>query len=111
MNTSDNAEKLRKVIELRKEGKPIREIAKQMHMSSRTVIDILKDNSSKEAREESRRKEQDQQNAVRTNYTKALRLFKKGKNLLDVTIELGILAEETEKAFLDFSDMNMRGRF
>ena len=75
-------------------------------MSSRTVIDILKDNSSKEAREESRRKEEDQQNAVRTNYTKALRLFKKGKNLLDVTIELGILAEETEKAFLDFSDMN-----
>jgi IS30 family transposase len=80
LNTSDNAEKRRNVIELRKEGKTIREIANQMHKSSRTVIDILKDNNSKEEREYSSRKEQGQQNAVLTNYTKALRLFKEGKS-------------------------------
>jgi transposase len=111
LNTSDNAEKRRNVIELRKEGKTIREIANQMHKSSRTVIDILKDNNSKEKREESSRKEQEQQNAVLTNYTKALRLFKEGKSLLDVTIELGVLAEETKKAFFDFGEMSSADDF
>jgi transposase len=111
LNTSDNAEKRRNVIELRKEGKTIREIANQMHKSSRTVIDILKDNNSKEKREESSRKEQEQQNAVLTNYTKALRLFKEGKSLLDVTIELGVLAEETKKAFFDFWEMSSADDF
>ena len=106
MKTSDNAEKRRKVIELRKEGKTIREIAKELHMSSRTVIAMLKDNSSKEALEESRRKEQEQQNVGQINYTRALRLFKEGKSLLDVTIELGVSAEETKRAFLDFWDIS-----
>ena len=43
---------------------------------------------------------------MQTNYTKALRLFKDKKSLLDVTIELGVSAEETKKAFLDFWDMS-----
>ena len=67
---------------------------------------ILKDDSLKEAREESRRIEQEKRNVVQTNYTKALRLFKDKKSLLDVTIELGVSAEETKKAFLDFWDMS-----
>ena len=101
-----NSEKRRRIIELRKEGCTIREIAKQTHSSSRTVIDVLKDERLKEAREESRRIEQEQRNVVQTNYTKALRLFKDKKSLLDVTIELGVSAEETKKAFLDFWDMS-----
>ena len=75
-------------------------------MSSRTVIKILRDNSSKEAQEDSRRKEQEQHNVMQINYTKALRLFKEKKSLLDVTIELGVLAEETKRAFFDFWDMS-----
>ena len=106
LKSLDNAEKRRKVIELRKEGKTIREIAKEMHMSSRTVIVILKDNNSKEALEETRRKEQEQQNVGQINYTRALRLFKEGKSLLDVTIELGVSAEETKKACFDFWDIS-----
>ena len=66
---------------------------------------MLKDNSSKEALEESRRKEQEQQNVGQINYTRALRLFKEGKSLLDVTIELGVSAEETKRAFFDFRDI------
>ena len=105
MNESDNAEKRRKVIELRKAGKTIRYIATEINMSSRTVIEILKDNSLKEEQEDSRKKEQEQQNIVQTNYTKALRLFKEGKSLLDVTIELGVSVEETKRAFFDFRDI------
>ena len=67
---------------------------------------MLKDNSSKEAQEEKLRKEQEQQNALQTNYTRALRLFKEGKNLLDVTIELGLFAEETKRAFYDFQEIS-----
>lgn len=48
---------------------------------------------------------------MQTNYTKALRLFKEGKSLLDVTIELGVLAEETKKAFFDFWDMSSVDHF
>lgn len=75
-------------------------------MTSRTVIGMLKDNSSKEAQEEKLRKEQEQQNALQTNYTRALRLFKERKNLLDVTIELGLFAEETKRAFYDFQEIS-----
>ena len=53
----------------------------------------------KRTQEESERKAQEQQNALQTNYTKALSLFKDGKSLLDVTIELGVLAEETKESF------------
>ena len=107
MKTHDNEERRLRVIELRKEGKTIREICKEMHMSSRTVIGILKDNSSKEAQEEELRKAQEQQNALQTNYTRALRLFKEGKSLLDVTIELGLFAEETKRAFDDFQEIRV----
>ena len=79
LKTHDNEERRLKVIELRKEGKTIREICTEMHMTSRTVIGMLKDNSSKEAQEEKLRKDQEQQNALQTNYTRALRLFKERK--------------------------------
>ena len=106
LKTDDNEERRLKVIKLRKEGKTIREICTEMHMTSRTVIGMLKDNSSKEAQEEKLRKEQEQQNALQTNYTRALRLFKERKNLLDVTIELGLFAEETKRAFYDFQEIS-----
>ncbi|CAN5542045.1 hypothetical protein BH18THE2_BH18THE2_28260 [soil metagenome] len=106
MNAFDNAEKRRRVLELRKEGWTIREIARELHMSSRTVIRILREDSSKVAQEEIVGKAQEQQNTLQANYTKALRLFKEGKSMLDVTIELGVLAEETKRAFYDFQDIN-----
>jgi hypothetical protein len=65
----------------------------------------MKDESSNVTREESSRKAQEQQNASQTNYTRALRLFREGKNLLDVTIELGVLAEETKRAFFDYQEI------
>jgi hypothetical protein len=106
LKTHDNEERRIRVIELRKEGKTIREICTEMHMTSRMVIRILKENSSKEAQEEKVRKAQEQQNALQSNYTRALKLFKEGKNLLDVTIELGLFAEETKRAFYDFQEIS-----
>jgi AraC-like DNA-binding protein len=106
LKTHDNEERRIRVIELRKEGKTIREICTEMHMTSRTVIRILKEDSSIEAQEEELRKAQEQQNALQTNYTRALKLFKEGKNLLDVTIELGLFAEETKRAFYDFQEIS-----
>jgi AraC-like DNA-binding protein len=105
LKTHDNGERRIRIIELRKEGKTIREICTEMHMTSRTVIRILKEDSSIEAQEEELRKAQEQQNALQTNYTRALKLFKEGKNLLDVTIELGLFAEETKRAFEDFQEI------
>ena len=63
------------------------------------------------SREEKVRKAEEQQNVLQSNYTRALKLFKEGKNLLDVTIELGLFAEETKRAFYDFQEISCMDDF
>lgn len=106
MNTDDNTEKRGRIIELRNQGKTIRVIAKELGMSSRTVIGILNDNSAKDARAGAEKKNQEQQYLLQTNYTRALRLFRDGISLLDVTIDLGVFAEETKRTFFDYQEIN-----
>jgi hypothetical protein len=84
-------EKSRKqVVDQRREGKTIRQIAKNTGKSTRTVTTILKDEELGEIEAELRVKEKERSDVKQTNYTKALRLFSKGKSVLDVTIKLGI---------------------
>ncbi|CAN5246748.1 hypothetical protein BH18THE2_BH18THE2_32650 [soil metagenome] len=111
MKTFNNEEKRRSVIQLRNEGKSIRQIASELHVSSRTVIAIFKEEKTEYAREGLQIKEQNQQKVEQSNYTKALRHFKGGKSLLDVTIKLGIMAEEAKRAFIDFRDIEEMDEF
>jgi hypothetical protein len=105
-------EKSRKqVVDQRREGKTIRQIAKNTGKSTRTVITILKDEELGEIEAELRVKEKEKSDVKQTNYTKALRQFSKGKSVLDVTIKLGITSNEAKMAYIDFRDSQTCDQF
>jgi hypothetical protein len=99
------------VIELRREGKNIREIAKHLHKSLSYVVTTLKNNEQREIEEEFKAKENQRKEVQQTNYTKALKLFSKGYSVLDVTIKLGITSEESKKTYFDFQDLQTTDQF
>ena len=99
------------VIELRREGKTIREIAKCLHKSSRKVEDVLKNNEQRELEEEIRARENQSKGRLQSNYTKGLKLLSKGASVLDVTIKLGITSDESKKAYFDFRDLQTADQF
>jgi DNA-binding Lrp family transcriptional regulator len=85
-------EKEERVKQLYEEGKTVREIAKEVHMSFSDIGAIIKkvtgDNSVTKP-------------PVSTE-TRALQLFSSGKRPIDVTIELDISPEEAEKFFIHY---------
>ena len=99
------------VIDLRKEGKTIRQIEDRLHKSSRKVIDILKNNELREIKEELKAKENQRKKVQQTTYTKALKLLSNGNSVLDVTIKLGITSDESKKAYFDFQDLQTTDQF
>jgi hypothetical protein len=99
------------VVAQRREGKTIREIARGLGTSSRTVLAILKNNELTEIKAELTAKEKEKRDMLQSNYTKALRLFSKGKGVLDVTIKLGITSAEAKKAYVDFRDLRTCDQF
>jgi predicted DNA-binding protein YlxM (UPF0122 family) len=111
MKTTLWTEREKRVIELRKEGKTIREIATELKMSSRNVLEILKRAEEIRSQEEADKRMQEEKGFHQSIYTKALKLLKDGKNPLDVTIELGVKAEETKKVYVDFLDIKTLGEF
>jgi Mor family transcriptional regulator len=101
----------KQVIDLRREGKSVREIAKCLHLSSRDVVAILKNNELREIKEKLKAKENQREEVQQTNYTKALNLFSKGCSVLEVTIKLGITSDESKKAYFDFQDLQTTDQF
>jgi hypothetical protein len=101
----------KQVVDQRREGKTIRQIAKNTGKSTRTVITILKDEELGEIEAELRVKEKEKSDVKQTNYTKALRQFSKGKSVLDVTIKLGITSNEAKMAYIDFRDSQTCDQF
>jgi hypothetical protein len=95
----------------RREGKSIREISKELRMSSRDIVAIHKKADESNLYEEFLDQKQLELNFEQSVYTEALKLFREGKSLLDVTIELGVKAEVTKKAYLDFLDTKTLGEF
>ncbi len=85
-------EKHQLVIKLFKEGKPMREIAKEVHMSFGDIGSITrKENEDKEPK--SMEKSQESQ---------ALKLFRKGKNPVDVAITLDLSPSDTAELYKQF---------
>jgi hypothetical protein len=81
------------VIELYKQGKTIREIAQEVHMSFGGIGAIIR----KLAGEENNNKEEvEQQKVEQSKETQAFKLFLEGKNSVEVVIALDIKAQEAE---------------
>jgi hypothetical protein len=100
-----------KVIDLRREGKTIRDIAEHLHKSLSYVVTTLKNNDQREIEKELKAKENQRMEVLQANYTKALRLFSKRYGVLDVTIKLGITSEESKKMYFDFKDLKTTDQF
>lgn len=99
------------IVAQRQEGKTIREIARGLGTSSRTVQATLKNNELTEIKAEIAAKEKEKRDVLQSNYTKGLRLFSKGKGVLDVAIKLGITTDEAKKIYVDFCNLQTCDQF
>jgi uncharacterized protein YerC len=87
-------EKEKRVIELHLAGKTIREIASEVHMSFTPISKIIKAYERKAKREESNQSTQPKKPPISTQ---AFKLFRDGKELTDVAIDLEIPARKALK--------------
>jgi hypothetical protein len=88
-------EKEQLVIKLYQDGQPIREIARQAHLSFGSIGKIIKTINS-----------DDDSCSNKSKSTKALHLFKSGKKPIDVAIELDMSASEVEELQQEFWALN-----
>jgi chromosome segregation ATPase len=87
-----SAEKEAQVVELYKQGKTIREIAKEVHMSFGDIGSVIK-KATGDVKEEKEKKTID---------TQALQLFLQDKKPIEVAIALDINADEVEELYKEF---------
>ena len=98
-------EKEKRVIELHLEGKTISEIAKEVHMSFRDISNIIKAYEKKQAAVTLKEKLKDDSPHIKKKLSKssqAFKLFRDGKKLTDVAIDLEIPAEKAVKLWSQF---------
>ena len=103
------------VITLDKREYTTRQIAVELHMSTRDVNEILKEykREEKEAREKEviEKEEKEKERLFSSKRSKALQLYKKGTNLLDVAIELDISAEEAKAFYHEYCSLQYPHQF
>jgi hypothetical protein len=96
-------EKEKKVIELHKDGKTIRQIAPEVHKNFRDIKKIIKTYERKEELRAKRKiRNQSSQPKKPPISTQAFKLFSDGKKLTDVAIDLEIPADKAEKLWSQF---------
>ncbi len=97
----DKKEKEQLVVKLYKEGKPIREIAQQAHLSFGTIGKIIRRIN---GRDEYETVPNDMSN--KSKETQALSLFLQGKRPVDVAIELDLSASEVQNILEEYWALN-----
>jgi hypothetical protein len=90
-------EKEKKVIELYKEGRTIREISQVVHMAFRDIGKLIK----KYVEDTDQNKKLQKQISI-----KALTLFNEGKKPIEVAIQLELDCEQTEKIYQEYWRLN-----
>lgn len=87
------ADKEKRVVELHKENKSIREIAAEVHMGFSDISKIIHNYFDEPIHEKK---------PVPSKFCAAVKLFKKGAKPSDVVIKLDLTADEAEKFYMDF---------
>ena len=104
-------EKEQRVIELHKEGKTLKEIAKEVHMSFRDISKITKEYDKKTRLQT--KKEGQENNQPKTKKislsSRVFKLFSDGKSSTEVVIELDIPPEKVEKLWSQFLRLGRMG--
>jgi phosphomevalonate kinase len=103
------------VIMLDKRGYTIRQIVEELHMSTRDVNELLKEYKREEKEERERevieKEEKEKERLFLSTRSKALQLYKKGTNLLDVAIELDISADEAKAFYQEYCSLQYSHQF
>ena len=87
-------EKKKRVIEMHKKEKTIRQIAKAVHLSFSEIGQIIE--------KEEFGEEQIQPTLQQSKYTQALQLFDSGKGLFEVAVELHLTYDEVLMIYKDY---------
>ncbi len=99
-------ERKKYVIGLHKKGYKNREIAQELHISSRDIVKILKENEREEIeakeREEKEKAEKEEDRVFSSNRSEALKLYKIGTDPIDVAIALNISPQEAATIYYDY---------
>jgi transposase len=98
-------EKEKRVIELHNQGKTIRDIAQEIHMSFKDIGRIIKRYEKQQAAIASKEKLKNDSSNIKKKppiTTQAFKLFHEGKKLTDVAIELEIPAKKAVKLWSQF---------
>jgi cytidylate kinase len=85
-------EKEKRIIELYKQGKTIREIAKEVHMSFGDISSIIKKHTGEDKYKEK----------TISKDTQAINLYSKGRTPVDVVIELDMSSDEATRIYREF---------
>ena len=104
-------EKEKRVIELHLEGKTIRDIAKEIHMSFRDIGRIIKTYEKQQATVALKEKPKNDSSHTKKKLSKnsqAFKLFSEGKKPTFVAIELDIVSEKAEKLWYQFLKLERR---
>jgi hypothetical protein len=108
-------ERRKYVIELYKKNYKNREIAKELRISSRDITKILNEDKKEEKeaieKEVKEKEEKEKKRLFSSTRSEALKLYKKGTNLLDVAIELNISAEEAKTFYREYCSFTYPPQF
>ena len=100
-------EKEKRVIELHLEGKTIREISKEVHMSFKDIGRRIKTYEKQQlALKEKPKSDLPQIKKKLSKSSQTIKLFREGKKLTDVAIELDIAPEKAVKLWSQFLNSN-----
>ena len=94
-------EKEKKVIELHLEGKTIREMSKEVHMSFRDIGRIIKTYDKKVRLQQTKREENNQPKKLSIS-SQVFKMLKDGHNITDIAIELQLSAKKTVKFYRQY---------
>jgi FtsZ-binding cell division protein ZapB len=108
-------ERKKYVISLHKRGYTERQIAEELHISSRDIVKTLKESEREEKeaieREAREKEENEKRRLFSSNRSEALKLYKKGTNPSDVAIKLDISAEEAKMFYRDYCSLEYPSQF
>jgi hypothetical protein len=100
-------EKEKRVIELHLEGKTIREISIEVHMSFRDISRLIKAYDKKIRLQTKKEQENNQQTITKKEFlsTQAFKLFREGKKPTEVAIEINIPFKKAKKFWFQYLDL------
>ena len=99
-------EKEKYVIQLYKEGRTVRDIAKQLHMSFGDIGTIIRKVKTEAEREAGHINDQEIDDKAKSEESQAFKLFSEGKTPVQVVIALDVQADEVHAIYREYLELN-----